>query len=65
MNEKNLINLINNLRKYPSNCNNFSKILKDKNLTQKNTFLNEKNLKNILELIKELNLKNHLKLKKN
>ena len=53
MNEKNLINLINNLRKYPSNCTNFSKILKDKNLTQKNTFLNEKNIKNILELIKE------------
>ena len=53
MNEKILINSINNLRKSPSNFNNFLKIPIDKNLTQKNIFLNEKNIKNVLEIIKE------------
>ena len=53
MNEKILINSINNLRKSPSNFNNFLKIPIDKNLTQKNNFLNEKNIKNVLEIIKE------------
>ena len=52
MNEKILINSINNLHKSPSNFSNFLKISIDENLFQKN-FLNEKNIKNVLEIIKE------------